>query len=380
MPLTSSASVPVSPEQLHRALDFAATQARRLVTTYPGYTPMYTVGGRWKREGERWTHWCEGFFPGILWLLHTHTGDAEWRRLAEEYTRPLEPRRFDRNVHDLGFLFLSTYLRWYRRTGDPALRDVLIHAGRTLALRRQRGGYLASFLGPQSLFIDIMMNVGIILWAANATGDEQLRTVALEHSHTSAHYLVRPDGGTAHEALFDPDSGRFLRESTQQGWRPDSTWSRGLAWAIYGFTAVHRLSGAATSELLDVARRCADFYLRRTPPGLVPYWDYDLPPDAPHLWDSSAAAITASGLLDLAEAVPEATEQQRYRHAALIILGTLCGDEFLPRGWPEWEGILLHGIYHFHKGLGVDESVAWGDHFFVEALVKAAAGRSEAGW
>ena len=75
---------------------------------------MYTVQGRWNQEGERWTNWCEGFFPGILWLLHKQTGEAEWRALAEQYSRPLEPRRFDRDVHDLGFLFFSTYLRWYR--------------------------------------------------------------------------------------------------------------------------------------------------------------------------------------------------------------------------------------------------------------------------
>src|SRR6516162_6828558 len=89
---------------LRDALEFAASQARRIVTEYPNYTPMYTIGGWWNREGERWTNWCEGFFPGILWLLHKYTGDADWRILAEQYTRPLEPRRFDRNVHDLGFL------------------------------------------------------------------------------------------------------------------------------------------------------------------------------------------------------------------------------------------------------------------------------------
>ena len=110
-----------------------------------------------------------GFFPGILWLLHEHTGEPAWRQLAEEYSSPLEPRRFDRDVHDLGFLFFSTYLRWFHLTGDPALQTILIDAGRTLALRRQKGGYLASFIGPDSLFIDIMMNVGLILWAANAT-------------------------------------------------------------------------------------------------------------------------------------------------------------------------------------------------------------------
>jgi unsaturated chondroitin disaccharide hydrolase len=350
------------------ALDFAAEQARRTVADHPGYTPMYTVGGRWGREGERWTHWCEGFFPGILWLLHRATGAAEWRRLAEQYTRPLEPRRHDRAVHDLGFLFLSTYLRWYELTGDPALRDVLVEAGRTLALRRQKGGYLASFVGPQSLFIDIMMNVPLIFWAANETGDEALRQVAVEHCRTTARTLVRPDGGTAHEGIFDTETGQFLRQSTHQGWSAESTWSRGLAWALYGFTTSYRLSGA--DDFLTVARRCADYYLRRSPAGLVPYWDYDLPADVPHLWDSSAGAIAAGGLWDLAAAVGPGPDADRYRGGALTALTTLCSDEFLARGRPGWEGILLHGIYHYHKGLGVDESVAWGDHFFVEALVK----------
>src|SRR5579872_6397856 len=96
-----------------KALDLAADRSRRLLERHPGYTPMYTVGGRWNREGERWTHWCEGFYPGIFWLLHKHTGAAKWREVAERYTRPLEPRRHDRAVHDLGFLFFSTYLRWY---------------------------------------------------------------------------------------------------------------------------------------------------------------------------------------------------------------------------------------------------------------------------
>jgi unsaturated chondroitin disaccharide hydrolase len=368
----------VSRDSLQQALGFAGEQSRRLIANYPGYYPMYTVGGRWNRDGEHWTHWCEGFFPGILWLLHKQTGDAEWRRWAEQYSRPLEPRKHDRTVHDLGFLFFSTYLRWYHLTGDPALRDVLIEAGRTLALRWQAGGYLASFVGPQSLFIDIMMNVGLILWAANATGDENLRRIALEHCRTTQRYLVQPDGGTAHEGIFDVQTGAFLRPGTHQGWAPDSTWSRGLAWAIYGFTAVHRLSGEA--ELLATARRCADHYLRRAPAGLVPYWDFDVPGDGPRLWDSSAAAIAASGLWDLAEQVADAPERQRYQQAALTILGSLCSDQFLARSRPEWEGILLHGVYHYHKGLGVDESVAWGDHFFVEALVKALAGRSEAAW
>src|ERR1700730_2144000 len=98
--------------QFSQALQFVAAQAERILEKYPGYYPMYTVEGLWNREGEQWTSWCEGFFPGVLWLLYKHSGDEKWRRVAEQYTKPLESRRFDRNVHDLGFLFFSTYLRW----------------------------------------------------------------------------------------------------------------------------------------------------------------------------------------------------------------------------------------------------------------------------
>jgi unsaturated chondroitin disaccharide hydrolase len=357
--------------QFHMALDFVGRQARRIVDCYPGYSPMYTVNGKWNREQQRWTHWCEGFFPGILWLLHNHTGDPEWRRLAEQHSRPLEPRRLDRDVHDLGFLFFSTYLRWFHLTGDPTIRQVLIDAGRTLALRRQKGGYLASFIGPESLFIDIMMNVGLILWVAKVTHDEELRQIAIEHCRTTQRHLVRADGGTAHEGLFSTVTGQFVRQSTHQGWRDDSTWSRGQAWAIYGFTAMHRLGGG--SEFLDTARRCADFYLARAPEGAVPLWDFDVPDDGRQPLDSSAAAIAASGLWDLAEEVSEPKQRERYRLAALKTLATLCTDGFLAVNRPEWEGILMHGVYHLPKGLAVDESVAWGEHFFVEALVKAAA-------
>jgi unsaturated chondroitin disaccharide hydrolase len=361
-----------------RAMDFVTTQAERILREHPGYTPMHTVDGKWGRESETWTNWCEGFFPGILWLLHCHTGEGRWADTARALSLPLAPRQFDRTVHDLGFLFFSTYLREFNLTGDPHCRDVLIQAGRTLAMRRQKGGYLASFVGPQSLFIDVMMNVGLILYAANATGDERLLEIAIEHCRTTRQHLVREDGGTAHEGVFDPDTGEFLRQSTHQGWNAASTWSRGLAWAVYGFTAVHRLSGE--SEFLATARRCADCFLRRSPPDMIPFWDFDLPPSASYFHDSSAAAIAASGLWDLSESVSDPAERDRYRSASLRALATLCTDRFLARAVPGWEGVLMHGVYHFHKRLGVDESVAWGDHFFVEALVKAINGRSSAGW
>lgn len=351
--------------ELSKAFEFVQQQVRRTIQKDPGLYPMYTTGGRWDRAGEAWTHWCEGFFPGMMWLIHQKSRDPWWRAQAETHSRPLEPRQHDRAVHDLGFIFLSTYLPWYRLTGDRALNDVLIQAGRTLALRFQpRGQYLCSFLGPESLFIDIMMNVGIIFYAAQETGDAALREVALRHCHTTRRYLVRGDGSTAHEGIFDTSTGEFLRQSTRQGFRGDSCWSRGLAWALNGFGSAHQYTGEA--KFLATARACAEFYLECTPPGGVPYWDFNLPEGPDRVYDSSAAAIAAAGLFRLGR-VAEARE----------IVQTLC-DRFLVNGGASpalkqeaADGVLTQGVYHYHKKLGVRESVIWGDYFFTEALLFA---------
>ncbi len=140
----------------------------------------------------------------------------------------IEPRQNDRAVHDLGFLFWPSWKRWYDLTGDTRINDVVIQAGRTLALRFvQKGEYLCSFVAPESLFIDIMMNVGIIFYAARVTGDGELLERAVKHCLTTRRFLVRGDGSTAHEGLFNLETGAFLRQSTHQGWRADSSWACG---------------------------------------------------------------------------------------------------------------------------------------------------------
>jgi unsaturated chondroitin disaccharide hydrolase len=354
--------------RLLEAFEFAQGQVRRLVESRPGYYPMYTVGGRWGQEGELWTHWCDGFLPGMMWLFHQRTGDPWWATKAEEYSRPLEPRQHDRDVHDLGFIFTSTYDRWYRLTGEPALKQVLVQAGRTMGLRfKERGQYLRSFVADESLFIDIMMNVGVILYAARESGDAALLEIARRHCLTSRRVLVRGDGSTAHEGLFDLETGELIRQSTHQGYRGDSCWSRGLAWALYGFGTAYLYT--RDPRFLETACLCADFYLAHTPGG-VPPWDYDAPPESRAQPDSSAAAIAASGLWNLSELAATQAHQMLYRQAAIQIMDALTQPEYLASGTPGWEGMLKRGVYHIHKGLGVDESVAWGEHFFVEALVK----------
>jgi len=366
--------LPVAPlgPQLEAAFLFAQQQVRRLVERDPDFYPMYTRQGRWRHSGEAWTHWCDGFLPGMMWIFHQRTGDPSWRQLAERYSRPLEPRRHDRDVHDLGFLFMSTYYRWHQAAPDPALERVLMEAGRTLALRFQpRGEYLCSFLGPPSLFIDIMMNVGIIFHAAQLTGDDRLHDLALRHSLTTRRVLVRGDGSTAHEGLFDTVTGAFERQSTRQGLRGDTCWSRGLAWALYGFGAVYRYT--RDPRFLATAEACAGYYIRHTPSDGVPPWDYGIGPHDPQWLDTSAAAIAASGLFQLADLAADPLRAALYRAVALRALATLSAPPHLAAQNPAWEGILAGGVYHLHKDLGVNESVMWGEYFFVEALGSALA-------
>ena len=355
-------------------MGFARQQIRNLIERHPDFYPMYTRQGHWKHEGEAWTHWCDGFLPGMMWILAARepAGSAErswWQEQAIRYSRPLEPRQGDRNVHDLGFIFMSTYYRWLKLTGEKALHDVLVQAGRTMSMRfQEKGQYLRSFVSEDSLFIDIMMNVGIIFYAALETGDAGLMDVAMRHTLTSRRVLVRGDGSTAHEGLFDLATGEFLKQTTHQGFRGDSCWTRGLAWSLYGFGTCYGYT--RDHGFLSTAMACADFYIENAPADGVAPWDFDAPPESRHLLDTSAAAITAAGLFQLAGYCPDPLKGHFYDQTARHILTSLCRDH-LGKGDPGWEGILKGGVYHLHKGLGVNESVMWGEYFFLEALEKA---------
>jgi len=362
--------------KLEQAFDFAQVQVKALIENHPDYFPMYTQNGKWMHSGEAWTNWCEGFLGGMMWIFHARNGDPDWRASAEHYSRLLEERKHDRNVHDLGFLFWSTWKRWYDLTGEEALNETVITAGKTMGMRfKEKGGYLRSFVADESLFIDIMMNVGIIFYAALESGDAELLEKAHKHCQTTRRYLVRGDGSTSHDGIFDLETGEFLRQSTHQGARGDSAWARGQGWALYGFGTAYQLTGERS--YLQTAQLCADFYIEKTSfeedapfgPGIPPN-DWDGHRDKV---ESSAAAIAASGLLNLAKMVQDPLRASHYRQAALIILDTLTGPEYLANETPGWEGILKHGMYHLNKNLGVDESVMWGEHFFVEAVDKALA-------
>jgi unsaturated chondroitin disaccharide hydrolase len=355
------------------ALEVAAGKVSRLVANHPDYFPLYTDHGRWKHGKEAWTNWCEGFLGGQMWLFYELGLGDEWKARAEHYSKLVEERQYDDQVHDLGFVLCPTWKKWWELTGDDTCREVIIQGGRTMATRfNSRGKFLRSFLAPDSIFIDIMMNVGIIAVAGLETGDQGLVDVAEQHCETTRKYLVRGDGSTSHEGIFDLDTGEFVRQTTQQGWRNDSSWARGQAWSLYGFTSMYALTG--NPHWLATAQLNADYWLEHTGPAIqggedpVPPNDFD-EPNPVRRWESSAAACAAGGLIMLASLVPDDDQALGYHDHAEATIERLCDPEFVAHE-DAWEGVLKHGSYHEVKQLGVDESVMWGEYFFVETLAR----------
>lgn len=356
------------------AFDFAEKQVRDLVTNRPGCMPSYTEAGRWVLDGDPWApSWTGGFLTGMMWILAQHTGDPWWREQAEKYCLLLEPRKADTGTHDIGFVLDPSWGRWYDLDQSARAREVLAQGGRTMARRMQEaGGYLSTWVDPGSTFIDVMMNVGVIFRAAELSDDDRLRDIAMRHCHTSRRYLMRGDGSTLHEGWFDTTTGEFLRAATHQGWRSDSTWARGQAWAIYGFATAYTYTGEAT--LLDAASRAADYYMEHTANHGIPPNDW-LEPDPPLRWESSAASCAAAGMLRLAEVQEDLAGNPvaaaRYRQYGLAIATTLRSTVFLAVDTPGWQAVIRHATYHHGTKLAIDESVMWGDYYFLEALERA---------
>ncbi len=361
---------------LENAFDYAMQQVDNQVSKYAqDYYPMYTVGGVFGKDITRWTHWCDGFFPGLMFIFASRNKSDLWLERAVARSLPLEVRQYDRSVHDLGFLFLSTYARWIELGGPPQqINPVLQQAGRTMAMRFMANGqYLRSFVEPSSTFIDIMMNVGVVFRAARDLSDEHMLAIAHQHCRTTRRTLVRGDGSTAHEALFNLETGECKRQSTQQGYRADSCWSRGLAWSMYGFTRSYRQSGQP--EYLEIAKMNASYWIDQCPADGIAPWDFDAPLTGElgrSQVDTSASAIAAAALIDLAACVGDPLLATVYSQFAINTLCSLA-SKYLGRFTPGFEGILTGGVYHIHKRLGVHEAVMFGEYFFVEALDKALA-------
>jgi unsaturated chondroitin disaccharide hydrolase len=354
-------------------------------TTAHGIYPVRTRRGTPDGSNIGWT---TSFWPGMLWLAHQVTGRARYRDAAERFVASFARRldeRVDLDTHDIGFLYTLGCVVPWRLTGDASARDVALRAADHLMTRYlERAGIIQAWgdLGrPEErgrTIIDSLMNTPLLYWASTETGDPRYAQAASRHARRLRDDMLREEGSTFHTFFWDPESGAPLRGATEQGHADDSCWARGQAWAIYGFAINYRLSGDVT--LLDASRRSADYFLRHLPADRVPFWDLALSHGAGEPRDSSAAAIAATGLIELARMCDgDVADAERYRRAALEVLETLIVG-YATGGATGGRPLIDGGVYDAPKNIGVNEGNLWGDYFYLEALVRTANPDWESFW
>lgn len=381
--MDSTPALPLLEQALRLALGQLHANLARFGDRFPDDTTQhnqYTL----RRYGEcsdgANSGWTSGFWTGMLWAAYELSGELAFRDCAAGQLASFEQRLVQRiqvEHHDLGFLYMPSSIAAWRITGDREARRVALAAAACLMERYlPRAGIIQAWGDlddPEQrgrIIIDCLMNLPLLHWAGAQSGEPAFRLAALSHLRKSRDYLLRPDHSSFHTYYFDPDSGAPLRGSTAQGKSDDSCWARGQAWGIYGFALNHRY--APDLGLLEVASQQADYFLQRLPSNGVAYWDLAYGDGSGEPWDSSASAIAACGLLELAEQLPLGEALVRYRGAALQILHGLA--EHCSASRPASDALLLHGVYSKPHGQGIDEANLWGDFFYLEGLARATRG------
>ncbi len=338
---------------------------------FNGRFPEYTENGIWQFRKN--PNWLSGFIGGELWYLYEMTGEEEYKLRALKHADQMIDYATIDYTHDMGFIFMPTCVKSYQMTKDAKYRDAAIKAADMLVKRfNDKGQYIRAWGKLNSndeaglMIIDTIMNLELLFWAAQETGNYKYYEIAYRHALTAMKELVRPDGSSFHVVEFDPESGQVLKKFTHQGFADSSTWSRGQAWGIYGFTLAYEYT--QDERFLKTAEIMADYFIKHLPKDQVPYWDLSLSEEGT-LRDASAGAIAASGFFELADVASKKQEEQKYRRIASDITSSLVNNYlFSQTSRRDEEGILLHTIYHFHKKWGVDESFPAGDYYLIEAL------------
>jgi hypothetical protein len=325
--------------------------------------------------------WTCGFFPGSLWLIYEYTGDAKWKDAADHYTRLNESAKDNRTTHDLGFILNTSFGEGYRLTHDTYYRDVLLTGAKTLSTRfNPKVGAIKSWDKGRWKFpviIDNMMNLELLMWASHESGNTQLAEVATKHADTTKLNHFRPDFSSYHVVSYDPETGKVEKRETHQGTADESSWARGQAWGLYGFTMMYRETHRA--EYLEQAKHIAAFLLHhpRMPADKVPYWDFDANdiPQAPR--DASAAAVMASALLELSGDV-EPELGHSYFAFAEAQLQSLSSPAYRAKTGENGNFLIMHCVGNLPSNGEIDTPISYADYYYLEALSRYRAKTSAA--
>lgn len=319
--------------------------------------------------------WCSGFFGGELWQIYQYNGNDSWKKMATNFTLPIEGKKNCTTTHDLGFVIYNSFGQAYKATGDTCYKNVVIQAAKSL-LTRYNGKVHAirswdhhNEVWKFPVIIDNMVNLELLFAASELSGDQHYRNIAINHANTTMKNHFRSDGSSYHVVDYNPETGKVEKKQTHQGFSNESVWSRGQAWGLYGFTMCYRYTHERA--YLDIARKIAKFFFsqQNLPKDYIPYWDMRDPaiPNAPR--DASAASIFASGLYELAHYV-DVVDSMQYVEIANHITKSLyyhyrC-KENSNQGF-----LLMHSTGNYPAHDEIDVPISYADYYYLEALARA---------
>jgi len=334
--------------------------------------------------------WGSGFYAGSLWHMYELTKEEKWKQEAIKWTEALEPIKTFTGHHDVGFIMYSSYGNAYRLTGNPAYKNILVRTAQSLATRYypkpgliKSWDYGKAWDGKTEWFfpviIDNMMNLELLFFASKATGNPYFKNIAIKHAENTMKNHLREDYSSYHVVDYDSITGAVKYKGTNQGFTNASTWARGQAWGIYGFTMVYRET--KDKRFLKVAQKMADFFLnhKNLPADKIPYWDFNaVDPNYKPEWsydpqrypltlrDASAAAVTCSALFELSQY--SGKEGMKYRKVAEEMLCSLSSSNYRARLNENNNFLLMHSVGSLPDGLEIDVPLNYADYYFLEAL------------
>lgn len=372
----------ISPGEIKQALDFSAAQIKKYLPLFTDkFQNAYSVNHFY--EPIENVDWTNGFWTGEIWLAYEHTKDEAFREAAEVQVKDYL-HRIDNKImvdhHDMGFLYTPSCVAAWKLTGNRTGREAAIKAADQLISRFHEKGEFIQAWGAMNapenyrLIIDCLLNLPLLYWASEETGDSRYRKIAEKHIHTALANVIREDGSTWHTFFFDMETGKPDHGATCQGYRDGSAWARGQAWGVYGTALGYRYT--KETKYIDAFRTVTGYYLDHLPEDLVPYWDFEFTDGSDQPRDSSAAVIAACGMLEMAKYLP-GEDAAYYSGIASEIMKSIY-DNYAVKDHESSNGLVLHSTYSNHSAYntcnhcGVDECNSWGDYFYMEALTRLA--------
>lgn len=368
-------------QQYSTLLDSANIQMKYPRSSKNGYLTYVSI--------EEWTG---GFWPGSLWYMFELTKDQKWKDAAIKWTETLEPNQFNTKHHDIGFMMYNSYGNAYRLTQNEKYKAILVQSAKSLYKRyNAKVGAIKSWNDKPSLdgkdtmrypvIIDNMMNLELLFFASKITGDTMYKHIAIKHAEKTMQNHLRSDFSSYHVIDYDTITGKAIHKETNQGFAHNSTWTRGQAWGVYGFTMAYRETGDV--RFLNTAMRMADFFVnhKNLPADGIPNWDFNvnevgfIPPvtaQAVKLTftpkDASAAAILASALFELGNYAGQ--KKIFYKSLANKIVSSLSSDAYLAKPGTNNGFLLIHCTGNANRLSEVDKPIMYGDYYFLEALLR----------